>query len=74
MRVYVADALALLHILNNHIFEQNGLSGAGLADQIKMTPPVIVFHIDQRLVAPIKILPSKIPSWGRLSGAGRLWL
>ena len=71
MWVYIADALALLHVLDNHIFEQNGLSGAGLADEVKMPSPVVVFHIYQRLVASVKIfLPSKIPSWGRLSGGG----
>ena len=56
MRVYVADAFALLHILDYHIFEQNRLSGAGLANQVKMPSSVVVFHIYQRLVASVKIL------------------
>ena len=41
-----------------------------MADKIKMPSSVVVFHIYQRLVASVKILPNKIPSWGRLSGGG----
>ena len=40
MRVNKADAVALLDILNNHIFKQSRFASAGLTDGVKVAHPI----------------------------------